>query len=287
MKHLLFPVIGCLLMACVHAPQENKSASDDHLKAVLAAQSPPVQERYPARKPYETLTFFGVEPGMTVVEVLPGEGWYSKILVPYLGRDGKLIGVDYPSTIWAHFPFANEAFMTERKKWPARWTADAEQWAGAQGAQAAAYALDDLPASLQGSVDMVLFFRALHGMARVESQGQFLTQALATTFNLLKPGGLVGVEQHEAREHMSDTWADGSQGYLKRSYVKEAMEKAGFEFVGESSINENPKDQPSEQDGVWRLPPSLSASKGNPKLQEEYKAIGESHRMTLLFRKPK
>lgn len=287
MKYLFFPVLGCLLMACAHAPKnENVTAEADRLQTVLAAQPDAAKERYPARKPYETLSFFGVKPGMTVVEVLPGEGWYSKILLPYLGSNGQLVGVDYPSTIWVNFPFANEAFMADRKKWPERWTADAKQWAGDQGAQASAYALDDLPTSLNGSVDMVLFFRALHGMARVEGQGQFLTKALATTFNLLKPGGLVGIEQHEARENMSDAWADGSQGYLKRSYVKRVMADAGFEFVAESSINENPKDQPGEQDGVWRLPPSLSTSKDNPQLQEQYKAIGESHRMTLLFRKP-
>jgi predicted methyltransferase len=103
----------------------------------------------------------------------------------------------------------------------------------------------------------------------------------------LKPGGVVGIVQHQAREDKSDAWADGTQGYMKRSYVKRMMERAGFELVEESSLNENPKDQPGDEDGVWRLPPSLSTSQDNPKLQETYKAIGESNRMTLLFRKPK
>jgi len=288
MKRLFFPVIGCLLMACAHTPkEENTAAADERLQAILAAQPDEVKARYSARHPYETLTFFGVKPGMTVVEVLPGEGWYSKILLPYLGNEGKLIGVDYPSTIWVNFPFANEAFLADRKLWPARWTAEAQQWADQRGAEASAYAFDDLPASLQGSVDMVLFFRALHGMARVENKGQFLSKTLSATFDLLKPGGLVGIVQHEARENMSDAWADGSQGYMKRAHVKQVMETAGFEFVAESSINENPNDQPSEEDGVWRLPPSLSTSKDNPELQAKYNAIGESHRMTLLFRKPR
>lgn len=288
MKSLFLPVLGCLLMACAHTPSDRQDTpKDNRLQSILAMQDEAAKARYPARKPYETLKFFGVEPGMTVVEVLPGEGWYSKILLPYLGTEGKLVGVDYPTTIWPNFPFANDAFIAERKQWPARWSADAKQWAGGEGAQVAAYTFDQLPSSLDGTVDMVLYFRALHGMARVEEKGGFLTDALAKTYDLLKPGGLVGIVQHQAREDKSDAWADGSQGYLKASYVKRMMEKAGFELVDESAINENPKDQPGDEDGVWRLPPSLSTSKDNPELQETYKAIGESNRMTLLFRKPK
>lgn len=287
MKSLFLPVLGCLLMACAHAPADKQDAStNQRLQSVLAEQDDTVKARYPARKPYETLSFFGVQPGMTVVEILPGEGWYSKILVSYLGNEGKLIGVDYPTTIWPNFPFANDAFIAERKQWPARWSADAKQWAGDEGAQVAAYAFDQLPSSLDGSVDMVLYFRALHGMSRVEQKGGFLTDALNRTYKMLKPGGLVGIVQHQAREDKSDAWADGTQGYMKSSYVKRMMEKAGFELVSESSLNENPKDQPGDADGVWRLPPSLSTSKDNPELQETYNAIGESNRMTLLFRKP-
>lgn len=287
MKSLFLPVLGCLLMACAHAPADKQDAStNQRLQSVLAEQDDAVKARYPARKPYETLSFFGVQPGMTVVEILPGEGWYSKILVSYLGNEGKLIGVDYPTTIWPNFPFANDAFIAERKQWPARWSADAKQWAGEEGAQVAAYAFDQLPSSLDGSVDMVLYFRALHGMSRVEQKGGFLTDALNRTYKMLKPGGLVGIVQHQAREDKSDAWADGTQGYMKSSYVKRMMEKAGFELVSESPLNENPKDQPGDADGVWRLPPSLSTSKDNPELQETYKAIGESNRMTLLFRKP-
>src|SRR5690606_33857212 len=100
-----------------------KNAFDEAgLRAVLASQDESVKARYDARHPYETLRFFGVAPGMTVVEVLPGEGWYSKILLPYLSENGKLIGVDYPTTIWANFPFANEQFVAKRKQWPAEWT---------------------------------------------------------------------------------------------------------------------------------------------------------------------
>jgi predicted methyltransferase len=67
--------------------------------------------------------------------------------------------------------------------------------------------------------------------------------------------------------------------------VIEAFEKAGFELVASSEINANPADRPGPDDTVWRLPPSLATSKEDPALQAKMKAIGESDRMTLLFRK--
>ena len=85
---------------------------------------------------------------------------------------------------------------------------------------------------------------------------------------------------------MSDEFADGSHGYLKKSFVIAAAEAAGFEFVAESDVNANPKDQPSEDDIVWRLPPSLRTSQDDPELRAELEAVGESNRMTLKFRKP-
>ncbi len=63
------------------------------------------------------------------------------------------------------------------------------------------------------------------------------------------------------------------------------FESAGFELVGTNDINANPSDVPGADDIVWRLPPSLATSKKDPELQAELQAIGESDRMTLLFRK--
>ena len=108
MKKLLFAALGAgLLTACTVATQTSapKSALDGaKLQAVLAAQDDATKARYPHRHPYETLEFFRVAPGTTVVEFLPGEGWYSKILLPYLGPKGRLIGADYPVSMWPNFP---------------------------------------------------------------------------------------------------------------------------------------------------------------------------------------
>ena len=102
----------------------------------------------------------------------------------------------------------------------------------------------------------------------------------------LKPGGVVGVVQHMAPEDAPDEWATGAAGYLKKSFVIATMEGAGFELVAESDINENPADQPTTDDIVWRLPPTLFGAAENPEQAESNKVIGESNRMTLLFRKP-
>jgi predicted methyltransferase len=97
----------------------------------------------------------------------------------------------------------------------------------------------------------------------------------------------VGIVQHQARENTSDEWASGRNGYLKKSFIIGIMDEAGFDLIGSSDINKNDLDQPSETDIVWRLPPSLATSKDDPVLKSQLEAIGESNRMTLLFRKPK
>jgi predicted methyltransferase len=262
------------------------SADSERLAAVLAAQPADVQARYAWRHPQETLEFFGVEPGMTVVEALPGGGWYSKVLLPYLGSEGRLIGADYALEMYPLFGFFNEEQLKAKETWMQQFTADATAWAGEGGAAVSAFVLGSLPEELKGQADAVLLIRALHNLARFEQEGGFLSAALQNAYDVLKPGGIVGVVQHQARDDMPDEWASGRNGYLKRDFVIARMEAAGFELVDSSSINENDKDVPTTEDIVWRLPPSLATSRDNPELRGQMEAIGESNRMTLKFRKP-
>jgi predicted methyltransferase len=287
------------LTACQPAEQEQLTASEDTapqapaptssgtgLVDILAAQPEKVQARYVYRHPQATLEFFEVEPGMIVFEALPGGGWYSKVLVPYLGSDGKLIGADYSIEMFPLFGFFDDEFVEKRKSWVADWSAEASQWQADSGASIAAFVFGSMPDTLEGSADRVLFIRALHNLARFEDQGGFLTAAIADAYRALKPGGIVGVVQHRARDDKTNEFAAGDHGYLKQDFVIERMEAAGFEFVGASNINANPNDQPADDDVVWRLPPSLRDSKDNPEAKAAMEAIGESNRMTLKFRKP-
>jgi len=256
------------------------------LAAVLDGQPDRVKARYAHRHPQETLEFFGIEPGMTVIEALPGAGWYSKILLPYLGEKGQLIGADYALAMWAKFDFTTPASLEKRNTWPGDWTARAEKWRQPGDAQVAAFQLGSLPEELVANVDAVLLVRALHNMARFENEGGFLSTAIQQAYRALKPGGIAGVVQHCARDDMPDDWARGLNGYLKRDFVIDQMERAGFELVGESDINANAKDQPTVDDFVWRLSPSLETSRNDRTLRTRLKSIGESNRMTLKFRKP-
>jgi predicted methyltransferase len=256
------------------------------LETALSQQDDANKARFSSRNPKETLEFFGIQPGMTVAEALPGGGWYSKILIPYLGTKGQIIGVDYSQKLWPNFSFMTPERIEEKKTWVSTWTAQANEWVSETGAPVTAFQFDEMPSSMAASADAVLFIRALHNLARFEAQGAFFTNALKETHDILKPGGIVGIVQHQAREDRPDDWANGSSGYLKKSFVVEKMLAAGFEFVGESNINENDKDQANEGDIVWRLPPSLSGSKGDEEKSAAMIAIGESNRMTLKFRKP-
>lgn len=298
MHRLIVLLLALTLAACQPATESQtdsaveKSASDaaamenTRLLTALDAQPEDVQARYQYRHPKETLEFVGIEPGMTVVEGLPGRGWYTRILLPYLGKDGHLIGATYAMDMWPNFAFANAEFLATQSTWTTDWPAGAEEWRDEDSATVAAFNFGAMPESVNGTADVVFLVRVLHNLANFEEEGGFLTEAMADAYAALKPGGVLGIVQHQARDEMSDGFADGSHGYLKKSFVIAAAEKAGFEFVADSDINENPKDQPGEDDVVWRLPPSFGTSQDNPELKAEMAAIGESNRMTLKFRKP-
>ena len=259
--------------------------SGEKLAAVLASQPDEFKARYEWRNPQETLAFFGIEPGMTVVEGLPGQGWYSKILIPYLGEDGHLIGANYTFSMWPLFGFFSDERIEEFRTWDTDWPVGAQEWRGDSGAEVAAFSFGTMPEAVNGTADAVLMIRAFHNLNRFEEQGGYLTSALKDIHGALKPGGTLGVVQHEAPADNPDEWANGSNGYLKKAYLIERIEAAGFEFVAESDVNNNPKDQPTAEDIVWRLPPSLVTSRDNPELKAELESIGESNRMTLKFRK--
>lgn len=262
------------------------SADDAKLAGILASQPDDVVARYQYRNPAETLDFFGIVPGMTVVEVLPGSVWYSGILMPYLGSEGKLIGADYAVDTWIGVGYDSAEFLATRDDWPAKWIAKTQSAAGANGPELGAFVHGSLPESMHGTADAILFFRAMHNMNYTAPGAAHLKAAIKDSWDVLKSGGIVGIVQHEARENMSDEWSKGDNGYLKKSYVISLMEDAGFELAGDSNINNNDKDRPGESDIVWRLPPSLSGSDDDPEKMAAMKAIGESNRMTLKFVKP-
>jgi len=254
-------------------------ANSAALAAALDAQSDDHKARYSARNPGDTLEFFGIEPGMTVAEALPGGGWYTKILVSYLGSEGAVYGVNYQDSVWTSFGFPEER-VKQRIEATAAFPGQVAQWTD-NGIAAKGFTFASVPEAAAGTADAVLFIRALHNLHRFKDSG-VLAEAIASAHTMLKPGGIVGVVQHRAPENAPDEWATGRAGYLKPSAVIAMFTNAGFTLDGTSEINANPNDNPGADDVVWRLPPTYG---GGAETKAAMDAIGESDRMTLRFKK--
>jgi predicted methyltransferase len=236
----------------------------------------PERDRW--RHPVETLKFYGVAPGMTVVEVFPGRGWFTSVLAPYLARNnGRLIVASFdPAT-------ATDSQKQTLEEFGATFVGKPEPFGdvaiGVLSPRSAGIAPD-------GTADLVIVSRNVHTLL---GDG-FAEKAFADFYKVLKPGGILGIEQHRARSTgLQDPQA--SNGYVQEAFVKMLAEEAGFEFVGSSEINANPRDDRDHPFGVWTLPPTLRTAPigqdPDPRFDSApYRAIGESDRMTLKFRKP-
>ncbi|WP_100657104.1 class I SAM-dependent methyltransferase [Alteromonas flava] len=273
---------GLILIAALLTPAV--CADTPTLFDIVESRPLEVKARDTARNPVETLQFFKLEPGMTVAEALPGGGWYTQIIAPYVGEKGRVYGINYNDDMWARFGFFSAEAIAEQIALTAKFTGMVSAYPNAPF-DVQAFTFATTPEALQGTADRVLFIRALHNLNRFEEEAGTLTEALGTAYDLLKEGGMVGVVQHRAPEENSDKWADGSAGYLKQSQLIASFEAAGFTFVQSSEINANPKDKPTESDMVWRLPPTYFGVQDDPNKKASVDAIGESDRMTLLFKK--
>lgn len=226
------------------------------------------------RNPQQTLRFFGVEPSDTVVEIWPGGGWYTDILAPLVGKEGQLIA--------AHFHVDSDTSDYYRKSL-SQFKQKVADHAPYKGIQITAF---DPTAALDiakpGSADVVLTFRNVHNWY-FNAGEDGMSNAFNAFFKALKPGGVLGLVEHQLPESYADGQMEKS-GYMKKSVVVKAAEAAGFKLEAESAINANPLDTSDHPKGVWTLPPSLRL---NDQDQDKYLAIGESNRMTLKFVKPK
>jgi len=234
-------------------------------------------ERDPWRHPVATLQFWGLKPGQSVLEVLPGRGWYASILAPYLAKNsGRLIAAGFdPATATP----AQKAVMAE---FDARFSRDPNTFGRIDHAVVSA----DADLARASSVDLIIIANNVNTLM-AEGIAEHVFHA---SFAALKPGGVLGIEQHRAPSNGVQDPLAGS-GYVQEPYVRLLAQEAGFEFVASTDINANPRDNHDHPFGVWSLPPSLRSSPlgqpDNPNFNTApYAAIGESDRMTLKFRKP-
>jgi len=274
----------CWLCGPTLAESTDNTPAASSLEQVIAARSAADKSRDGARHPKQTLEFFQLEKGMTVAEALPEGGWYTRVLAPYLGSEGSLYGVNYSDEIWPLFGFMDKDAIAKNiastKEFPKLVKTYTDN-----GINVESFTFSTVPDQLYNTVDRVLIIRALHNLNRFEPSAGSLSRALSAVRIMLKKGGMVGVVQHRLPESAADEGADGSRGYLKQSDVIKMFEQAGFELVASSEINANPKDRPGPEDVVWRLPPTLSGIGDDAAKKAAMEAIGESDRMTLLFKK--
>lgn len=279
-----------LLAGCIAAFSLTISANlDAHdgnqlLAGIVLDRDAEQRARDVHRRPVQTLSFFHIEPGMKVAEALPGGGWYTRILAPYLGSEGAIYGINYNDSMWPLFGFFTEERMQSMIDRTDAFPGLVKDITN-NGIAAGGFTFASAPDELKGTLDRVLFIRALHNLNRFEGQAQTMSEALAVTYDLLKSDGLVGVVQHRAPAAASPDSANGSRGYLKQLDVVKAFQDAGFELLATSEINANPKDTPEDNDIVWRLPPSFNGVGDDEAKRAAMMEIGESDRMTLLFKK--
>ena len=227
-------------------------------------RSPKYIVRDNQRNPLETLSFFGLEYDMVIVELSPGGGWYTEILANFIHYPGTLIA--------AHFSADSDRAYYKRSR-----TNFEEKMSG--NSMYGRVEIVDLDSKLSdpGTVDAVLTFRNLHNWL-----GPTMDSIFSNTHKALKPGGIFGVVEHRAKPGTSMEMMRKS-GYVTEAHAIAIAEKHGFELVAKSEINANPKDLKDYPKGVWTLPPNLRLKDTD---KEKYLEIGESDRMTLLFRKP-
>ncbi|MGW8204055.1 class I SAM-dependent methyltransferase [Sphingomonas bisphenolicum] len=259
---LIAAAIAILPAGVAVAQHAGHNQAADPIAAAIAAPSrtPKNVARDPYRHPAETLAFFGVTPSQTVVEYSPSGGWYTEVLAPLLRDHGTFYALQPTGRYldgYRTFLAANPAVYDKVK-------------VAAYPEEAA-----DIPA---GSVDTVLTFRNVHNMVMAGNEAA----TFKAFFDMLKPGGTLGVVDHRLPEDR-DSALEKSSGYLKVSTIRRIAQAAGFDYVGASEVNANPKDTADWPKGVWTLPPSLSQKDVD---RDKYLAIGESDRMTLKFRKP-
>ena len=267
---LLLLMLGFFSLASLLARTEETQAQDDRLKEIVAGdhRSEENRARHKYRHPLETLTFFGIRPDMTVVEIYPGRGWYTEILAPYLKGSGTFYAAEHPGDpSYEAVQRSLEAFDQKVKDAPELY-----------GEVKRTKLTKDGDIAPPDSADLVVTFRNVHSWMGAGTENE----AFAAMFRALKPGGVLGLVQHRGDPNAAQDLKAGS-GYVNEDYVIALAKKAGFELAEKSEINANPKDTKDYPKGVWTLPPSLRLGDED---REKYLAIGESDRMTLKFVKP-
>jgi predicted methyltransferase len=286
-KTLLFALAATILAAPVaadhHGQTKKEQAAHDtmhkaHKERMAKILADPSRaedaKRDKYRHPAETFEFFRIHPDHKVGEYAPGGEWVSRTLGRYIDEKGKFTGLFFSTDAG----FGDAAAHERIKASAAKFGEDVAKVTGRPATDYTGYTLNAIPDGEKGTFDRIILMRMLHNMFR----WNIADTELKRMRDLLKDDGLLGIEQHRAKANAPFSYADGSKGYMREADIIKLMELNGFELVAKSEINANPKDEANWPDGVWTLPPRLAKGETD---KAKYEAIGESDRMTLLFKK--
>jgi predicted methyltransferase len=254
------PVPALALMAALVVPSahgadtsaSNTSAAgaDKALQAAVAGdwRSADEKSRDRYRHPVESLTFWGLKPGMTVLEVQPGGGWWTNILAPYARATG---GKLYVTSADLANPKLSEGAKKARADFEARYAAKPDIFGKLEYVDWGAVSRS-LPAN---TFDLILTARSIHGWMQ---QGPDVAQQTFAEFHkALKPGGILAVEQHRANP--TGGAEKPESGYVSEQHVIDLAQKAGFKLAGCSNRPGNPKES-QQQPNAQRTHPTKIAS---------------------------
>lgn len=257
-------------VAIAAPPAPTSNISHEQFATVLSGdwRVPQNAARDQYRHPEQTLKFFGVRSDQTVIEITPGNGWYSELLAPLLKDKGHYVAAIVDPSV---SDYAKKSADNLKQKY----AADPAHYGKVEVVE---YAPKTPVFGKPASADTVLTFRNAHNW--VDAGNEAAT--FKAFYDVLKPGGTLGVVDHRAKP--GTTAKDNEKnGYLPTDYVVKLAQAAGFKLAGESEVNANPKDTKDYPDGVWTLPPVLIKGEQD---KAKYLAVGESDRMTLRFIKP-
>lgn len=270
--HYFSKVLWLMILICTGFSQP--ALADDALQAAIdgAHRSEANKKRDVVRHPKETLEFFGIRPDMTVVELMPGAGWYTEILAPYLQSKGQLIEALQDPESTSEYA-RNSAARFEKKL-------DDNPGLYAEVITTVFEPPTKLHIAPDDSVDMILTFRNVHNWLKGGDDN--MKEIFKNIYASLKKGGVFGVVEHRLPAGKKQDMK-GTSGYVSEAYIIQLAESVGFKLEAKSEINANPKDTADHKGGVWALPPTLINKDID---RQKYINIGESDRMTLKFVKP-
>ena len=255
--------------------EQARAAGLDPLIAHLvtsAHRTPAFRQRDTGRHPAQTLTFFGIDPHDTIVEIWPGGGWYTELLAPFVRDWGQYYAALPP----VEDPSGDSFFAGQRRQFLGKLNSRPDLYGRVRIAEAGRGVSEIVPAD---TADYVLSFRNVHNWMC----GGYESEMFRAFHLALKPGGVLGIVEHRALPN-TDLETMKRTGYVTEAYVRELAEAAGFELLDASEVNANAKDSTEHPEGVWTLPPTLRLGEQD---RERYLSIGESDRMTLKFSKPR